>query len=110
MRSVYLNDGTNVLIFKREDMLNTVRLGLSEDLAKYIEELLCDMQEDIDYHKNEHESLVDDFNNLDEENTELINEKLALEKKVEELESEIERLQEERNKEDDLVDDDCLPF
>lgn len=110
MRSIYLNDGTNVLIFSKEDAFNTVKCCLSDDLAEYFKDLVDEVKEEWEINKRDYEELREEFDILEGENSELIEEKLELEKKVDELKSELKQLRQSLRRDRDCDDDDCLPF
>ena len=111
MKSIYLNDGTNVLIFNTEDVINTIKYNLSDELAKWISDAMADMKEEMEEAILGYDSLKSDFDDLDEENTELINENYKLENKVRELEKQLKIMEFKMtgNEEDDPFKDE-LPF
>lgn len=110
MKSIYLNDGTNVLIFSKEDAFNTIKCYLSDDLAEYFKYLVDEAKEEFEINKRDYEELREEFDYLEEENSELIEKKLELENKVDELKLELKQLRQSLKRDRDCDDDDYLPF
>ena len=111
MKSIYLNDGTNVLIFNTEDAINVIKNNLSDELAKYISDMMEVMKEEMEEAIFGYNDLCSHFDDLDEENTKLINENCRLENKVRELEKQLKIMEfKMTDNEDDNSFKDELPF
>lgn len=111
LKSIYLNDGTNVLIFNTEDAINVIKNNLSDELAKYVSDMMECMKEEMEEAIFGYDDLRSDFDDLDEENTKLINENCRLENKVRELEKQLKIMEfKMTDNENDNQFKDELPF